>query len=55
MRSFQIIVLILAFLVFIVALFFQGTDTGLTLWYAGVAVLLLDVVCCLIWPTAPRR
>jgi len=55
MRSLQIIVLILAVLVLVAALFFTGTSTGLTLWHTGVALLLIDVVNCLIWPTGGRR
>jgi hypothetical protein len=46
---------VLAVLVFVVALFFTGTETGLTLWYTGIAVLLIDVVVCLIWPSAVRQ
>jgi hypothetical protein len=55
MRYLQIIVLLLAVLVFVVAAFFTGTDTGLTLWYTGVALLLIDVAMCQIWPTGVRR
>jgi hypothetical protein len=55
MRSLQIVILILAIVAFVVAVFFTGTETGLTLWYTGVALLLIDMVVCLIWPTGGRR
>jgi hypothetical protein len=55
MRTLQMILLFLAILVFVVAVLFIGTDTGLNLWYAGIAVLLIDVVVCLIWPSAVRQ
>jgi len=50
MRLLQIILFLLAALLFIVALFFIGSDTGLDLWRAGIAILLIDVVCLLLWP-----
>jgi len=55
MRSLQMILLCLAILVLVVSFFFIGTDTGLTLWYMGIALLLIDVVVCLIWPSVSRR
>ena len=55
MRTLQMILLFLAILVFVVSIFFIGTDTGLNLWYTGIAVLLVDVVVCLIWPSVARR
>ncbi len=54
MRTLQIILLFLAVLVFVAAAFFTGSDTGLNLWYTGVATLLVDAVVCLIWPTTAR-
>jgi hypothetical protein len=52
MRSLKVVLLLLAILLLLTSVFFVGTDTGLTLWYATVAVLLIDVVVCLIWPSA---
>jgi len=54
MRILQIVLLCLGVFMFAAAAFYTGTDTGLSLWYAGVAVLLVDVVVCLIWPTGAR-
>jgi len=54
-RTLQMTLLILAVLVLVVSAFFTGTGTGLNLWYTGIAVLLIDVVVCLIWPSATRR
>ena len=53
MRIVQIALLCLALVVFVAALFFVGTDTGDVLWRAGVAALLIDVVCIMLWPGAP--
>ena len=55
MRTLQMILLCLAILVLVVSVFFMGTNTGLTLWYAGIALLLIDVVVCLIWPSFSKR
>lgn len=33
---------------------FVGSVTGDALWRAGIAVLLLDVVCIKLWPWSPR-
>lgn len=54
MRNLQIILFIIAVLSFIIALFFIGSDTGLDLWRAGVATLLIDVVCLLLWPSKSK-
>lgn len=54
-RTLQMVLLLLAIVVLVVAAFFTGTITGLTLWYWGVAVLLIDVVVCLIWPSSVRK
>ncbi len=54
MRIVQVLLLCLGVFMFAAATFFTGTDTGLTLWYTGVAILLVDVVVCLIWPTGVR-
>ena len=50
MRYLQILVFVVGLAAFMAAIFFIGTGTGDTLWRAGVAVLLLDVVCIMLWP-----
>jgi hypothetical protein len=55
MRIVQIALLCLALVVFVAALFFAGTSTGDVLWRVGVAALLVDVVCIMLWPRAPAR
>jgi hypothetical protein len=40
---------------FLAAIFFIGSDTGDTLWRAGVALLLIDIVCLKLWPAPVRR
>ena len=50
MRYLQILVFVVGLAALIAAIFFVGTGTGDTLWRAGVAVLLLDVVCIMLWP-----
>jgi hypothetical protein len=52
MRYLQILVFALGLAALITAIFFVGTDTGLSLWRAGVAILLIDVVCIMLWPTS---
>lgn len=54
MRLFQIILFILAVVVFLAAACFIGSMMGDTLWRAGVAVMLGDLVCILLWPS-PKR
>ena len=54
MRLFQIIVFGLGAASLIAATGFIGNDTGDVLWRAGIAILLFDVVCLLLWPTAKR-
>lgn len=54
MRSLQIVLFIVGLAAFIAALAFIGEETGDTLWRAGVAVLLLDVVCMMLWPAGTR-
>ena len=54
MRYLQIVLFIGAALSFIIALFFAGTVKGDILWRAGIAILLFDVVCIMLWPTKPK-
>lgn len=50
MRYFQITLFLFAALSFITALFFIGSVTGDVLWRSGIAILLIDVVCIMLWP-----
>ena len=50
MRYFQIILFFIAALSFIIAVFFTGTEIGDILWRLGIAILLFDVVCIMLWP-----
>ena len=52
MRIFQITLFILGAACLASALFFIGKRTGQDLWMAGIAILLFDVVCLQLWPTA---
>ncbi len=55
MRILQIALLVLATIVLLLAARDPSTLISLILWRAGVAVLLVDVVICLIWPTGGKR
>lgn len=50
MRFVQLLVFFVGLAAFLAAGFFAGTSTGDTLWRVGVAALLLDVVCIMLWP-----
>ena len=54
MRNLQIVLFVIAALSFIIAVFFAGTEMGDILWRAGIAILLLDVVCIKLWPDKAR-
>lgn len=54
MRYFQIILFIMAALAFITSLFFIGSIIGDVLWRAGMATLLFDIVCIMLWPRTSR-
>jgi hypothetical protein len=49
MRYLQVILFFIAALVFIISLFFIGTVMGDVLWRAGMAILLFDIVCIMLW------
>ncbi len=49
MRNFQIILFVVAILSFITAIVFAGSITGDIFWRAGIAILLIDVVCIMLW------
>lgn len=54
MRMLQMIIFFLATALLIASVFFIGKQTGEDLWKAGIAILLLDVVCIQLWPLAKR-
>ena len=54
MRQLQVALFTLAVVAFVAAIFFVGDMMGDTLWRAGVAALLVDLVCVKLWPAAPR-
>jgi hypothetical protein len=51
MKKFQIFLFLLGVASFFAAIFFIGSDMGNTLWRAGVAFLLIDIVWLLLWNT----
>ena len=54
MRLIQVILIFVGLAAFLAAVFFVGTDTGDVLWRVGVAALLLDIVCIMLWPARSR-
>jgi hypothetical protein len=54
MRKFQIAVFVLATAALVAAACCIGKEVGNELRRAGMAALLFDVVCILLWPTARR-
>ena len=54
MRVLQVTVFALGGVALLAALAFVGSVTGDALWRAGIAVLLLDIVCIKLWPRSPR-
>ena len=54
MRWFQIAMFVLGTASMIGAAFGIGKDFGETLFNAGIAFLLIDVVCIQLWPLAKR-
>ena len=54
MRLFQIIVFLLGVAAFLVSAWFAGQSLGDTFWKVGVAALIGDITCILLWP-APKR
>jgi hypothetical protein len=51
MRQSQIVILILGAAALIASAFGIGKDFGETLYKTGIALLLMDVVCILLWPS----
>jgi hypothetical protein len=54
MRNAQVGLFVFALLCFVVAVLFIGQETGDTLWRAGLAGLLIDLVAIQLWPS-PKR
>ncbi len=52
MRPFQIIVFALGVASLLASAFGIGKDFGETLYKTGIALLLIDVVCLQLWPSA---
>jgi len=50
MRAFQVALFVVAAVVFVASAAFVGSVAGDALWRAGVAALLLDAVCIMLWP-----
>jgi hypothetical protein len=55
MRPFQIIVFGLGVASLLASAFGIGKDFGETLFKTGIALLLIDVVCLQLWPSAKRN
>jgi hypothetical protein len=54
MRYLQVVLFFCAALSLIIALFFAGTVMGDIMWRVGIAILLLDVVCIMLWRNKPK-
>jgi len=54
MRMFQIIAFSLGIVAFLASACFVGQMMGDTLWKVGVAIMIGDIVCLLLWPS-PKR
>jgi len=52
MRKAQVGVFVLGVLSFLASVFFIGQGLGDTLWRAGVAAMLIDLVFVTLWPCA---
>jgi len=53
MRRLQVGLFVLALVLLVTALGFVGNVVGDALWRAGIAALLVDLVCMRLWPSAP--
>jgi hypothetical protein len=54
MRQFQIIAFLLGVAAFLASACFIGAMMGDTLWKVGVAIMVSNIVCVLLWPP-PRH
>ncbi|MCG6964254.1 MAG: hypothetical protein LJE95_13420 [Acidobacteria bacterium] len=50
MRRLQTVLFLLAIVALLGAIPFAGSVMGDVLWRAGIAALLVDVVCIMLWP-----
>ena len=50
MRVLQVVLFVLGVLCFLGSLGFVGGGTGDVLWRAGVATLVTDISCVMLWP-----
>ena len=50
MRTFQVILFALGVLSLLAAIPFAGSVAGDISWRAGMATLLVDIVCIMLWP-----
>ncbi len=51
MKNLKLFLFAAAVMSFVAALFFIGNDMGETLWRAGMAILFVDTVSLMLWPT----
>ena len=49
MRYLQIVLFFIGLIAFILAAIYAGGTTGDIMWRAGMAILLIDVVCVMLW------
>ncbi|MGE5610580.1 MAG: hypothetical protein ACM359_15125 [Bacillota bacterium] len=54
MKPFQMVLFVFGVAAFLASLGFMGSNMGDTLWRAGVALMLGDVVCIQLWPAEKR-
>ncbi len=54
MRYFQIVSFLLGVVAFLASACFVGSMMGDTLWKVGVAIMIGDLTCILLWPS-PKR
>jgi hypothetical protein len=50
MRIVQVVLFVLGVLCFLSSLGFVGSQTGDILWRAGMATLVTDMLCVMLWP-----
>jgi hypothetical protein len=54
MRIVQILIFVFGVLSFLASVFFVGQGMGDTMWRAGVAAMLVDLVFVRIWPASKK-
>lgn len=55
MRQFQTTMFLLGTAVFLASAGFHRSPMGDTLWKTGIAVMVGDIVCILLWPRKPAQ